>query len=83
MSSTSTPKYQSDRDGRQEHRIEGREVTIVEKAGRERLQINGRPVKFYRTEAGYLLGTNVYAKPQKTLLDAVKQSLGQQASSSE
>ena len=57
---------------KEEHRIHGADVVISRTTDQEILLIDGRPEKFQKTEAGYVLNANAFVEPQKTLLDAVK-----------
>jgi hypothetical protein len=52
--------------------IAGRAVRIVRTGDVERLLIDGRPCKFRKTDAGYVLHANVYAEPLASLFDAAK-----------
>lgn len=56
----------------EDRRIAGRTVQIVKTGGVERLLIDGRPCKFRKTDAGYVLHANAYAEPVASLLDAAK-----------
>ena len=56
-------------------KIAGSAVRILRSGDREHLLIDGRPCRFHKTDAGYVISTNVYAEPQKSLLAAVALSL--------
>lgn len=56
---------------REENRVYGFDVVIARENGRETLVIDGKPHKFDKSDAGYVLRANVYAEPQETLSDAV------------
>ena len=58
-----------------EHRIEGRAVEIRRREDREELWIDGVRQRFFVTRDGYTLHADAYARPQKTLLEAVKNYL--------
>lgn len=55
-----------------EHRIEGHSVEIRRRDDQEELWIDGERRKFFVTPDGYTLHADAYARPQKTLMDAVK-----------
>jgi hypothetical protein len=55
--------------------LEGHAVEIREREGKEELWINGERRKFFVTPDGYTLHADAYARPQKTLLEAVKNYL--------
>ena len=55
-----------------DHTIAGHTVQIVQTGDIERLLIDGRPYKFRKTDAGYVLHANVYTQPVASLLDAAK-----------
>ena len=57
---------------KEEHRIHGSDVVISRTSDQEILLIDGRPERFQKTDAGYVLNANAFVEPQKTLLDAVK-----------
>ena len=65
-------KKKSHGAGVQKHKITGHEVLILSRGEEERVTVDGRPLRFHKTDAGYLLADNVYVKPQKTLLAAVE-----------
>ena len=54
------------------HTLEGHAVEIREREGNEELWIDGERRKFFVTPDGYTLHADAYARPQKTLLAAVK-----------
>ncbi len=81
MKKEKSTTQQSGGHGQQEHTIYGAKVKIAEVDGYERLLIDGRPAKYHKTDAGYLLNANMYVEPQKTLLDAVKLYLQREAKS--
>lgn len=57
------------------HSIEGHAVEIRRHEDREELWIDGERRKFFVTPDGYTLHADAYARPQKTLIEAVKNYL--------
>ncbi len=56
----------------EDHEIAGCAVRIVRTGDVEQLLIDGRPSRFRKTDAGYVLAANAYVEPQETLLGTVK-----------
>ena len=56
----------------QDQKISGHNVRISQSGDHERLSIDGRPCRFHKTKAGYLLADGVYNEPQNTLMAAVE-----------
>jgi hypothetical protein len=54
------------------HQVAGHSVEIRRVENREELRIDGVRTGFFVTEDGYNLDHAAYARPQKSLLDAVK-----------
>lgn len=57
------------------HTLEGHAVEIREREGNEELWIDGERRKFFVTPDGYTIHADAYARPTKTLLEAVKNYL--------
>lgn len=57
------------------HELHGHVVAIREREGNEELWIDGERRKFFVTPDGYTLHADAYVRPQKTLLEAVKNYL--------
>lgn len=55
--------------------VDGHAVEIRKREGNEELWIDGERRKFFVTRDGYTLHADAYARPQKTLLEAVKHYL--------
>ncbi len=79
MVSKKTTKKPSKSPDMLELRIAGSDVRIDQTSDREQIWIDGKPVKYYKTKAGYLLNTNLFVDPQETLLDAAKLFLQRRA----
>ncbi len=79
MEKKQSTKKQTEKKGLQEKAIMGCKVKISEEEGQQQLLLDGRPVEFHKTNAGYILKANVYAEPQETLADAVTLYLQTQA----
>ena len=79
MDKKKTKKQPSRTNGPHEVTILGHSVSIAEINDQKRLLINGRPAKFYKFDAGYVMHANIYADPQKKLIDAVKLYLKREA----
>tara|TARA_R110001606_G_scaffold130130_1_gene265198 strand:+ start:879 stop:1121 length:243 start_codon:yes stop_codon:yes gene_type:complete len=79
MAAKKSTKKPNESTGPVELRIAGSDVRINEASGEEFILIDGKPVKFYKTKAGYLLNTNMFVDPQETLLDAAKLYLQRRA----
>ena len=56
----------------EDHNIAGYDVRIVRSGDAEQLLIDGRPIRFWKTDAGYVLHANAYVDPQPTLLAAAE-----------
>lgn len=54
------------------YEIEGHSIQIRKEGDVEQLSIDGIPQRFFKGDVGYVLNANAYAKPQKTLMDAVR-----------
>lgn len=54
------------------HEIAGHSIHIKKEGGAERLFIDGKQRKYIKNDAGYVLRDNIYEKPHKTLIEAVK-----------
>jgi len=54
------------------HEIEGRSVAIRRREDTEELWIDGRRRRVFLNDDGYSLHDDAYARPQKSLLEAVK-----------
>ena len=59
----------------EKHTIEGHAVQIRKREDNEELWIDGTRRRFFLTQDGYTLHADAYARPQKSLLQAVKDYL--------
>jgi len=63
----------------EKHTVEGHAVEIRKREDKEELWIDGTRRRFVLTQDGYTLHADAYARPQNTLLQAVKNYLRKQA----
>lgn len=66
------PEQNTTESSYEDHQIAGSAVRIERTGDTEQLLIEGRPSRFWKTDAGYVLHANAYVEPQETLLAAAK-----------
>ena len=69
------PAKKSTEPSGEKHTVEDHSVEIRQREGNEELWIDGVRQRFFVTQDGYTLHADAYARPQKTLLEAVRNYL--------